>query len=138
GGGRLGAAQPAAGDRCARLRPPRNRPLPLWRGAGRQPASRLMLEALGRFDIRFRWLIVAAWLIGAIAANRFLPSTASVAQSNNVVFLSTSAPSQRAATLAAPFRTTNASATAVIVAARPDGPLTTADNAALDRRSEEH
>jgi len=92
-----------------------------------------MLEALGRFDIRFRWLIVAAWIIGAIAANRFLPSLASVAQSNNVVFLSASAPSQRAASLAAPFRTTNASATAVIVAARQDGPLTTADNAAVDR-----
>jgi RND superfamily putative drug exporter len=92
-----------------------------------------MFEALGRFDIRFRWLIVAAWIIGAIAANRFLPSLASVAQSNNVVFLSASAPSQRAASLAAPFRTTNASATAVIVATRQDGPLTTVDNAAIDR-----
>jgi RND superfamily putative drug exporter len=91
-----------------------------------------MFEALGRFDIRFRWLIVAAWIVIAIAANRFLPSLAAVAQSNNVVFLSASAPSQRAATLAAPFRTTNASATAVIVAARPDGPLTTTDNTAID------
>jgi len=91
-----------------------------------------VLEALGRFDIRFRWLIVAAWIVIAIVANRFLPSLAGVAQSNNVVFLSATAPSQRAAALAAPFRTGNASATALIVAARPDGPLTATDNSAID------
>ena len=91
-----------------------------------------MLEVLGRLDIRFRWLILAAWIAIAIAPNRFFPSPARVAQSNNVVFLSASAPSQRAATLAAPFLTSKASATAVIIAARPDGPLTSADNAAID------
>jgi RND superfamily putative drug exporter len=90
-----------------------------------------VLEALARFDIRFRWLIVAVWVVGAIAASRALPSLASVTQSSNALFLPASAPSQHAAALAAPFQTTNASATAVIVASRSAAPLTAADDAAV-------
>ena len=92
-----------------------------------------MFEALARFDIRFRWFIVAVWIVGTIAAARVLPSLASVTQSNNAVFLPASAPSQRAATLAAPFHTANGAATAVIVASRSGAPLTGADDAAVQR-----
>jgi len=40
----------------------------------------LSLQALARFDIRFRWLIVAGWIVAIIAANRLLPSLSSVSQ----------------------------------------------------------
>jgi RND superfamily putative drug exporter len=91
-----------------------------------------MLEALARFDIRFRWLIVAVWVVGAVAAMRFLPNLSSVTQSNNAQFLPTSAPSQQASSLAAPFQTTNPNATAQIVASRSGTPLSPADDAAID------
>jgi putative drug exporter of the RND superfamily len=91
-----------------------------------------MLAALARFDIRFRWLIVAAWIGGTVVASRALPSLSSVTQSNNAQFLPASAPSQRAAALAAPFQTSNTAATAVIVASRSGEPLTAADAAAID------
>ena len=90
-------------------------------------------QAIARFDIRFRWPIVALWIVGSIAAARALPSLASVTQSNNAQFLPSSAPSQHAATLATPFQTTNVGATALIIASRPDGVLSALDDAAIDR-----
>lgn len=90
-----------------------------------------MLAALARFDIRFRWLVVAAWVVAAVAASRLLPNLATVTQSNNALFLPSSAPSQQAAALAAPFKNPNAGATAVIVATRSDGQLTPEDSAVI-------
>ena len=90
-----------------------------------------LLEGLARFDIRFRWLVVALWIVAVVAATRLLPSLATVTQSSNALFLPASAPSQQAAALAAPFQNPNAAATAVIVAARTGGTLTTADESAI-------
>ena len=90
-------------------------------------------QAIARFDIRFRWPIVALWIVGTIAAARTLPSLPSVTQSNNAQFLPSSAPSQHAAALATPFQTTNVGATALIIASRSDGALTAADGDAIDR-----
>jgi putative drug exporter of the RND superfamily len=90
-----------------------------------------MFEALGRFSIKFRWLVVALWLVLPVIATRSLPSLSSVTQTNNAQFLSPTSPSQRAAALAAPFQGKNAGSTAIIVASRLDGPLTAADDAAI-------
>ena len=92
-----------------------------------------MLQAIARFDIRFRWLVVAVWIVGAVAAARALPGLSTVAQSSNDVFLAAGAPSQRAAALAAPFQTSNAGATAVIIASRADAALSPDDEAAIVR-----
>jgi RND superfamily putative drug exporter len=92
-----------------------------------------MFTAIGRFDIRFRWLIVALWIVVVVAGVRLLPSLSSVTQSNNVQFLSSSSPSVRAAQLAKPFQSSNRSGTAIIVAERTSGSLTVADNAAMVR-----
>jgi RND superfamily putative drug exporter len=86
--------------------------------------------AIGRFAVRFRWLVVVAWVVGAFVAVSLLPSLSSVTQSNNSAFLPASAPSQHAATLAAPFGTANLQPVPV-VAARTSGPLTSADISAL-------
>jgi RND superfamily putative drug exporter len=90
-----------------------------------------MLAAVARFDVKFRWLIVVVWIVGAVAASRFLPGLSSVTQSNSAQFLPSNAPSQQAANLAAPFQTTNVGATALIVASRSDGVLTAGDEAAI-------
>lgn len=88
--------------------------------------------ALGRFSVRFRWLVVAVWVVGAPLAAHALPSLGSVAKSDNTAFLPDSAPSMRAAALAAPFAPKD-KASAVLVAVRAGSALTTADQAAIDR-----
>jgi putative drug exporter of the RND superfamily len=92
-----------------------------------------MFVRLARFDIRFRWLIVALWIAGTILAIATLPSLSSVTQSGNSQFLSSSSPSVQAGALAAPFEGANPSSTAIVVAARADRPLTSVDDAAFDR-----
>ena len=85
---------------------------------------------IGAFAVKFRWLVIAVWLIAAFAVPRFLPSLNSVTQGNNSAFLPASAPSEQAAQLAAPFGTTNLVPVQVI-AAVDQGTLTTADTALL-------
>jgi RND superfamily putative drug exporter len=87
-------------------------------------------SAIGRFAIRFRWLVVLVWIVGAIAAVTQLPSLANVSQPNNTKFLPASAPSERAAVLAQPFGTAGLQPVPV-VAARTSTPLTSADEAAM-------
>ncbi|MGO9782265.1 MAG: MMPL family transporter, partial [Streptosporangiaceae bacterium] len=88
--------------------------------------------AVGRLSVRFRWVIVLAWVVGAVAAMALLPSLSSVTQSDNTSFLPGSAPSQQAARLASPLQ--GATLTAVtVVAARADGTLTGADQAFVAR-----
>ena len=45
-------------------------PVLLKRGsaAAAKPGATTTLESIARFDIRFRWLIVAIWILGALAA----------------------------------------------------------------------
>jgi RND superfamily putative drug exporter len=88
--------------------------------------------AIGRFAVRFRWLVLLAWVAMAIAAVMELPSLGSVTQSNNVKFLPASAPSEHAAQLAAPFGTAGLQPVPV-VAARASAPLTPADLTAMTR-----
>jgi RND superfamily putative drug exporter len=85
---------------------------------------------IGAFAVKFRWAVIAAWIVGAIAAAGFLPSLSSVAQGNNSAFLPASAPSNHAADLAAPFGATNLIPVPV-VAAVSSGTITVADQAWL-------
>src|SRR5262249_57478052 len=62
-----------------------------------------IFRGIGSFCVRFRWLVLAVWVAGAIAAATLLPALSSVTPSNHAKFLPHSAPSQHAATLAAPF-----------------------------------
>src|SRR5258708_205624 len=89
--------------------------------------------ALGRFDIRFRYLIVVVWVAITIVCIRAFPSLSSVTPSTTIsAFLPASAPSIQAANLATPFQNTQY-ASATIVEARDPGPLTPADQAAMDQ-----
>ncbi|HEX3650212.1 MAG TPA: MMPL family transporter [Pseudonocardiaceae bacterium] len=90
-----------------------------------------VFEAIGRFSVRFRWLVVAGWLVGTVAAAHFLPSLASATDSDNADFLPASAPSSHAQQLSTAFRSANAQPITVIVAT--DGrKLTDADQRAVD------
>jgi RND superfamily putative drug exporter len=89
-----------------------------------------IFRAIGAFAVRFRWLVVLAWVAGAIAAVSLLPSLSSVTQNNNSKFLPASAPSEHAAELAKPFGTSSL-VPITVVAARSGSPLTPADVTAL-------
>ena len=92
--------------------------------------------ALGRFDVRFRYLIVVAWVAGGILGVRLLPNLPSV-NNFNVQVVPASSPSQQANRLAEPFQGHMASSaalnpqTAILVASRASGPLSAADDAAI-------
>src|ERR1700744_2187276 len=93
--------------------------------------------AVGSFAVKFRWFILVAWVIAAVAVPRFLPSLASVTQGNNANFLPASAPSQHATDLAQPFGLGTLTPVPVI-AAVSEGKLTAADVASLGTLEKDH
>ncbi len=92
-----------------------------------------MFGAIGRFAVRFRWLIVPFWVIASFSAAHFLPSLASVTNNQNGAFLPASAPSVQAANLASPFQRSNLFSGLIVAATTNGSPLSTADNAAVTR-----
>src|SRR5487761_1527189 len=101
--------------------------------AGDEYPIRVRIHAIfggiGAFAVKFRWLVIAAWIVAAVAVPKYLPSLASVTQGNNSAFLPANAPSQHAANLAAPFGISTNETPVPVVAAVSQGPLTTADQA---------
>jgi RND superfamily putative drug exporter len=88
--------------------------------------------ATGRFAVRFRWAVVAAWVAATVLATLLLPSLASVIKENNTDQLPASSPSLSAARLATPFQDPNQTPVLVVIA-RGSGTVTTADAAAIGR-----
>jgi RND superfamily putative drug exporter len=88
--------------------------------------------ATGRFAVRFRWAIVAAWVAATVLAMVFLPSLASVIKENSTDLLPASSPSLSAARLAAPFQDPDQTPVPVVIA-RDSGTLTPADTTAIGR-----
>jgi putative drug exporter of the RND superfamily len=89
-----------------------------------------IFKTIGTVVVRFRWVVLLIWVVGAVAAASLLPSLNNVTQNNNSKFLPASAPSEHAAQLAAPFGTA-ALQPIPVIAARTTGPLTAADTTAL-------
>ena len=89
-------------------------------------------RAIGSFAVRFRWFVLVAWIIAAVAVPRALPSLSSVTQGNNANFLPASAPSEHALKLAAPLGGSTLTPVPV-VAASTQGTLTPAEQAWLQK-----
>jgi putative drug exporter of the RND superfamily len=85
-----------------------------------------------RWMVRFRWVVVGAWVIAVLVIPSALPTLSSATKGSNADFLPKDSPSLRAAKLAAPFQSSNALST-ILVGGRDGQPLTAADNAALDQ-----
>jgi putative drug exporter of the RND superfamily len=94
-----------------------------------------LFEGLGRFVVRFRVLVAVSWLVIMAAAMLALPSLGSQSNSDPSLFLSSSARSVEAAALGTPLLGKSATSKITIVAARPAGPLTPADLAAVGREA---
>jgi RND superfamily putative drug exporter len=92
-----------------------------------------ILEGLGRQVVRFRWVIVAVWVIGTVLAVSSFPTLASQVNNNNSDFLPTSAPSTQAAKLAEPLIGSTSESQVFVVAVTSGQSLSPADEASLDR-----
>jgi RND superfamily putative drug exporter len=91
-------------------------------------------SGLGRFVVRFRFLVVLVWILLLVVSTRALPSLGSEVNNDNAQFLPVSAPSSVAASLATPILgNSNTESQVVIVGLDSSGPLTVADQAALTR-----
>jgi putative drug exporter of the RND superfamily len=97
--------------------------------------ARMFFEGLARFVVRFRVLVAVSWLVVIAAAMLALPSLGSQANSDPSLFLSSGARSVEAAALGTSLLGNSATSRITIVAARPGGPLTTADLAAVSREA---
>jgi len=87
---------------------------------------------IGKFAVKFRWLIVVVWVVAAIGVPRALPALSSVTQGNNANFLPASAPSEHALQLAKPLGGSTLTPVPV-VAASTQGALTPADQSWLQK-----
>jgi RND superfamily putative drug exporter len=90
-------------------------------------------RGLGRFTVKFRWLIVIAWVLGAVTLVRAMPSLASQVNNENTAFLPAGAPDVKAAALAQPLLGKASAEPVTVVAVSSHGPLTTADLASVGR-----
>ena len=89
-----------------------------------------LMRAIGRFAVRYRYFVIAVWLLATLAGIHFLPSLSSVSSSDTGSFLPSTEPSQQAAQLASPFQPATGS-TATLIVTRNSAPLTPADEAAI-------
>ena len=86
-----------------------------------------IFRAIGKFAVKFRWVVLIVWIVAAVAIPKALPSLASVTQGNNTDFLPNSAPSQHAANLAAPLGLSLKTTPVPVVAAVSSGTFSAAD-----------
>ena len=86
--------------------------------------------ALGRFSVRFRWVVLAVWIVGTLACAHLLPSLSSVVQNDNTSFLPSSSPSVVASQLATPLENSKQVHIPVIVVTT-GGALSSADQQAI-------
>ena len=86
---------------------------------------------------KFRWVIIGIWVVGTVFAVKSLPSLGSQVNNDNSQFLPSTAPSNRAATLAQPLIGSTSQSPIPVVAVTSDPPLTTRDLMSLDQLSAE-
>jgi RND superfamily putative drug exporter len=92
-----------------------------------------IFEGLGRFVVRFRWVVVVLWILVAIVSAQALPSLGSEVNNNNTTFLPASAPSQQAAQLLIPVEGNTSTDSQIIIAASSHHALTATDEASIER-----
>jgi putative drug exporter of the RND superfamily len=96
-----------------------------------------LFEALARFVIRFRWAILAFWILAAIVTSAALPSLGTEVNNNNTAFLPSNSPSQKASNLANPVLGGggNGNVGDVTIIASRSGQLTSVDLQAVGREA---
>jgi|SRR5579884_136075 len=92
-------------------------------------------EALARLVVRLRVLVVVLAVAAVVIVSGAFPSLGSEVNNDNSAFLSPSAPSTKAADLAAPLLGTAGKSAQILIVATRDTGLTPADYAAISREA---
>ena len=92
--------------------------------------------ALAAGVVRFRLIVIAAWVVALVGATVALPSLGNEVNSDPSLFLASGTPSVQAQTLGAPLLGERTTSKITIVAARSGTPLTSADEAAISNEGE--
>ena len=87
------------------------------------------MAGLARFAIRFRWAIIAGWVIAGVLCIALLPALSTAVNTDNSSFLPASAPSEHALTLAAPFQPVDDTTGTLVVLGQAK--LTSSDQSAI-------
>jgi len=88
-------------------------------------------ESIGRFSVRYKYLVAVAWIAFTIFAVAVFPPLSSVTKNENSGFLPNSTPSMQASVLAQAFQNRDY-VSSDLIASRARGPLTPADLAIVD------
>ena len=88
---------------------------------------------LSRGVVRYRWLVIAFWIVVVLVSSRALPSLGSEVNNNNTQFLPASAPSEHAASLLSSISGQSLNGTELTVVAASNRALTPPDAAAITR-----
>jgi RND superfamily putative drug exporter len=92
-----------------------------------------MFTKIARFSVKFRWFIIAAWIIAVPVLTANLPNINDVTKNNNSDFLPKNSPSVAAVDLESSFQSKDTAGTSTIIVASKSGSLSDADNAAIDQ-----
>lgn len=90
-----------------------------------------LFESIGKFAVRFRWLILILWIAAIPVVTSSFPNINDVSKNNNSDFLPKNSPTDTAVKLENKFQSKDTAANAIIIAARKSGPLTDADKTAI-------
>ena len=92
-----------------------------------------MFKAIAKFSVRFRWLIIVAWIAAVPILTSTLPKITDVTKNSTSDFLPKNSPTATASELESAFQRKDTATNSIIVVSRDQSQLTEADNAALAR-----
>jgi RND superfamily putative drug exporter len=92
---------------------------------------------IARFSVRFRWLIIIAWIAAVPIANATLPKITDVSKNDVSDFLPKNSPTDVASKLEKPFQKDETATNSIIVVSRTSGKLTPQDQAAVNKMLED-
>jgi len=92
-----------------------------------------MFNSIAKFSVKFRWPIIILWIAAVPILTSSLPKLADVSKNDNSQFLPKNSQTQKASDLEANFQSKDTVSQEVLIASRENGPLTKADNQAIDQ-----
>ena len=92
-----------------------------------------VFETIGRFSVRFRWLIIIFWIAAIPILSSTLPKLNDVSKNDNSKFLPKNSQTQKASKLEEAFQSPDTTGRSDFVAYRASGKLTEADTAAVEK-----
>lgn len=92
-----------------------------------------MFEAIGKFSVRFRWLIILFWIAAIPLLTANLPKLNDVSKNDNSQFLPANSQTQKANELETAFQSKDTAGVVNMVILRQSGKLTEDDLASADR-----